>query len=104
MSVTGLPGQGPVRVGIPIADLRAGLFCALGIMTALLEREKSGEGQWVNTSLLQAQIFMLDFQAARWLHERTKSPSRPATIIRPAFRPACSRPPTATSTSPPPGR
>jgi formyl-CoA transferase len=62
-----LPGQGPVRVGIPIADLTAGLFCAIGIMTALLEREVSGEGQWVSTSLLQAQIFMLDFQAARWL-------------------------------------
>src|SRR6478672_7371713 len=67
MSITGLPGQGPVRVGIPIADLSAGLFCALGILVALLEREVSGEGQWVNTSLLQAQIFMLDFQAARWL-------------------------------------
>jgi formyl-CoA transferase len=67
MSITGLPGQGPVRVGIPIADLCAGLFCALGIMTALLEREVSGEGQWVQTSLLQAQAFMLDFQAARWL-------------------------------------
>ena len=67
MSITGLPGQGPVRVGIPIADLTAGLFCALGIMVALLEREKSGEGQWIQTSLLQAQIFMLDFQAARWL-------------------------------------
>ena len=67
MSITGLPGQGPVRVGIPVADLTAGLFCALGIMAALLEREKSGEGQWVQTSLLQAQIFMLDFQAARWL-------------------------------------
>jgi len=67
MSITGLPGQGPVRVGIPIADLTTGLFCALGIMVALLEREQSGEGQWVQTSLLQAQIFMLDFQAARWL-------------------------------------
>jgi crotonobetainyl-CoA:carnitine CoA-transferase CaiB-like acyl-CoA transferase len=67
MSITGLPGQGPVRVGIPVADLTAGLFCALGILVALLEREQSGEGQWVNTSLLQAQIFMLDFQAARWL-------------------------------------
>ena len=67
MSITGLPGLGPVRVGIPVADLTAGLFCALGIMAALLEREKSGEGQWVQTSLLQAQIFMLDFQAARWL-------------------------------------
>jgi crotonobetainyl-CoA:carnitine CoA-transferase CaiB-like acyl-CoA transferase len=69
MSITGLPGQGPVRVGIPIADLAAGLFCAHGIMVALLEREVSGEGQWVSTSLLQAQIFMLDFQAARWLQE-----------------------------------
>src|SRR6202166_1559734 len=67
MSITGLPGQGPVRVGIPIADLTAGLFCALGIMVALLEREQSGQGQWIQTSLLQAQIFMLDFQAARWL-------------------------------------
>jgi formyl-CoA transferase len=74
MSITGLPGQGPVRVGIPVADLTAGLFCALGIMVALLEREVSGEGQWVSTSLLQAQIFMLDFQAARWLqmHEVPK--------------------------------
>jgi formyl-CoA transferase len=69
MSVTGLPGQGPVRAGIPLADLTAGLFCALGILTALLEREASGEGQWVTTSLLQAQIFMLDFQAARYLTE-----------------------------------
>ena len=67
MSITGLPGQGPVRVGIPIADLTAGLFCAMGILTALLEREKSGKGQHIETSLLQAQIFMLDFQAARYL-------------------------------------
>src|ERR671925_588049 len=66
MSITGLPGQGPVRVGIPIADLCAGLFAAQGILVALLERERSGEGQWVQTSLLQAQVFMLDFQAARW--------------------------------------
>src|SRR6516225_9731516 len=70
MSITGLPGQGPVRVGIPVADLTAGLFCALGILTALLEREVSGEGQWITTSLLQAQIFMLDFQAARWLMDK----------------------------------
>src|SRR4026209_2025099 len=62
MSITGLPGQGPVRVGIPIADLTAGLFCALGILVALLEREKSKQGQHVTSSLLQAQIFMLDFQ------------------------------------------
>jgi formyl-CoA transferase len=67
MSITGLPGQGPVRVGIPVADLCAGLFAAQGILVALLEREVSGEGQWIQTSLLQAQVFMLDFQAARWL-------------------------------------
>ncbi len=69
MSITGLPGQGPVRVGIPVADLTAGLFCAHGILVALLEREESGRGQWLHTSLLEAQIFMLDFQAARWLVE-----------------------------------
>lgn len=67
MSITGLPGQGPVRVGIPVADLTAGIFCAMGILVALLEREQSGEGQWVQSSLLGAQIAMLDFQAARWL-------------------------------------
>src|SRR5581483_7783240 len=70
MSITGLPGQGPVRVGIPVADLTAGLFCSIGILTALLEREKSKKGQHVSTSLLQAQIFMLDFQAARWLIQK----------------------------------
>jgi formyl-CoA transferase len=69
MSITGLPGQGPVRVGIPIADLTAGIFAAQGILVALLEREVSGKGQWVQTSLLQAQVFMLDFQASRWLME-----------------------------------
>jgi formyl-CoA transferase len=67
MSITGQPGQGPMRVGIPIADLCAGIFAAQGVLVALLERETSGKGQWVQTSLLQAQIFMLDFQAARWL-------------------------------------
>ncbi len=67
MSVTGLPGQGPMRVGIPIADLSAGLLTSLGIMVALLEREKSKKGQHVTSSLLQAEIFMLDFQAARYL-------------------------------------
>src|SRR5499426_2271451 len=67
MSITGLPGQGPVRAGIPIADLSAGLFCAMGILVALLERERSHKGQYIATSLLQAQIFMLDFQGARWL-------------------------------------
>ena len=67
MSITGLPGQGPVRVGVPIADLAAGLYAAIGIFVALLQREETGKGQWVRTSLLQAQIAMLDFQAARWL-------------------------------------
>lgn len=67
MSITGLPEQGPVRAGIPVADLTAGLYCALGILVALLGREESGEGQWVDTSLLQAQVAMLDFQAVRWL-------------------------------------
>ncbi len=67
MSVTGLPGQGPVRTGAAIADLAAGLYAALGVMTALLERETSGRGQWVQSSLLQAGISLLDFQAARFL-------------------------------------
>jgi len=67
MSITGLPGQGPVRAGTAIADISAGLFAALGILTALLEREKSGEGQWVQSSLLMSQIALLDFQAARYL-------------------------------------
>jgi formyl-CoA transferase len=67
MSVTGLPGQGPVRVGIPVADLTSGLYLAQGILVALLERERSGRGQWVHTSLLQAMVTMLDFQATRWL-------------------------------------
>jgi formyl-CoA transferase len=74
MSITGLPGQGPVRAGIPIADLCAGLFCAMGILTALLERQTTGTGQWVKTSLLQAQTFMLDFQAARWLMDHEVPP------------------------------
>ena len=67
MSITGKPGEGPMRVGIPIADLCAGIFCAYGITVAVIEREKSGLGQWVTSSLLQAQLFMLDFQGARWL-------------------------------------
>ena len=67
MSITGLPGQGPVRVGIPVADLTAGIFLHQGILAAIIERERSGRGQWVHTSLLQAMVTMLDFQAARWL-------------------------------------
>jgi crotonobetainyl-CoA:carnitine CoA-transferase CaiB-like acyl-CoA transferase len=67
MSVTGEPGRGPMRAGTALADLSAGMFAAMGILVALYERERSGLGQWVQTSLLQAQIFMLDFQAARFL-------------------------------------
>src|SRR5690606_38766458 len=84
MSVTGLPGQGPVRVGIPIADLTAGGFLAQGILLALFERERSGEGQWVHTSLLEAQIAMLDFQATRWLIDGERPPqagnNHPTTV------------------------
>jgi len=67
MSVTGEPDQGPMRAGIPVADLTAGFFCAMGIFTALHERGRTGIGQWVESSLLQAQIYMMDFQAVRWL-------------------------------------
>jgi crotonobetainyl-CoA:carnitine CoA-transferase CaiB-like acyl-CoA transferase len=66
MSITGLPGQGPIRVGIAINDTSAGILLANGITLALLARERTGEGQWVHTSLLEAQIFMLDFQASRY--------------------------------------
>jgi formyl-CoA transferase len=67
MSITGIPGQGPVRVGIPIADLCSGIFLAQGVLVALLEREVTGQGKWVHTSLLEAMLSMLDFQASRWL-------------------------------------
>jgi formyl-CoA transferase len=67
MSITGIPGQGPVRVGIPIADLCSGILLAQGILVALLEREVTGQGRWVHTSLLEAMLSMLDFQASRWL-------------------------------------
>jgi len=69
MSVTGLPGQGPVRAGIAVADSSAGLYLALGIFAALFERERSGQGQWVHASLLHALVAMMDFQAARYLNE-----------------------------------
>ncbi|MFD2181639.1 CaiB/BaiF CoA transferase family protein [Rhodoplanes azumiensis] len=71
MGVTGLPGQGPVRAGIAVADSSAGLYAAIGILVALAERARSGEGQWVCCSLLQAQIAMMDFQAAKYLVEGT---------------------------------
>jgi len=66
MSVTGLPGQGPVRVGIPVADLTSGMFCAIGILIALIDRERTGKGRWVHTSLLESMVAMMDFQATRW--------------------------------------
>ncbi len=72
MSITGEPGRGPMRSGAALSDMFAGILCANAVMSALLERERSGEGQWVQTSLLEAQIFMLDFQAVRWLVKRDK--------------------------------
>jgi crotonobetainyl-CoA:carnitine CoA-transferase CaiB-like acyl-CoA transferase len=90
MSVTGLPGQGPVRVGVPIADLTAGIFAAMGILIALLEREESGEGQFVESSLLSAQIAMLDFQATRWTVGKEVAPqagnNHPTNIPSGVFR------------------
>ncbi len=74
MSITGIPGQGPVRAGIAVSDSTAGLYCAFGVVLALLEREHSGEGQWVHTSLLQGLIALLDFQAARWLIGKEVAP------------------------------
>ncbi|KAF0226836.1 MAG: hypothetical protein FD175_2950 [Beijerinckiaceae bacterium] len=74
MGVTGQPGQGPMRAGAAVADTAAGLYAAIGVLVALAEREKSGEGQWVQTSLLQAQIALCDFQAARYLVDRVVPP------------------------------
>jgi crotonobetainyl-CoA:carnitine CoA-transferase CaiB-like acyl-CoA transferase len=70
MSVTGMPGDGPMRVGIPIADLCAGIFAAQGILVALLERDSSGKGQWIHTSLLESMVYMMDFQTSRWLIDK----------------------------------
>ena len=66
LSGDGLPEHGPLRVGIPIADLCGGIFAAYGVTVALLEREQSGKGQWLHTSLLEAMIYMMDFQTSRW--------------------------------------
>src|SRR6185369_5801072 len=71
MSVTGLPGTEPTRVGIPVSDLSAGLYLAIGILVALHDRARTGEGRWVRTSLLESMIAMMDFQAARWTVEGT---------------------------------
>src|SRR5690349_22676360 len=70
MSITGEPGRGPMRVGIPIADLTAGIFLSQAVLLAIIQRQTTGVGQWVHTSLLEAEIFMLDFQASRWLIEK----------------------------------
>lgn len=90
MSVTGLPGQGPVRVGIPVADLTAGLYTAIGILVALLEREQTGKGRWVHTSLLEAMVAMMDFQATRWTmqHEvpQQAGNDHPTTVPTGLFR------------------
>jgi formyl-CoA transferase len=86
MSVTGEPGRGPMRAGTALADLSAGIFAAMGIFVALFERERSGRGQWVQTSLLQAQIFMLDFQAARSDVRRDRRPGRQQSSDRRADR------------------
>jgi len=90
MSVTGLPGQGPVRAGIPVADLSAGLYCAIGILVALLEREATGKGRWVHVSLLEAMVAMMDFQATRWTMKGEVPPQagndHPTTIPTGLFR------------------
>jgi formyl-CoA transferase len=90
MSITGEPGSGPWRVGIPVADLSAGLLAAQGVLVALLERERSGEGQWVHTSLLEAMVSMLDFQATRWLIGKEVPPqagnNHPTSIPTGAFK------------------
>jgi len=72
--VTGIPGQGPVRVGVAVTDIMAGAFLAQGILIALLDREVSGEGRWVQTSLIEAGITLLDFQATRWTMDKKVPP------------------------------
>lgn len=74
MSVTGIPGQGPVRVGVAVTDIMAGAFLAQGILIALLDREVTGEGRWVQTSLIEAGITLLDFQATRWTMDKRVPP------------------------------
>ena len=74
MSVTGLPGQGPLRVGVAVTDIMAGALLAQGILIALIDREVSGQGRWVQTSLIEAGIHLLDFQATRWLMDNKVPP------------------------------
>ncbi|MDI1265860.1 MAG: CaiB/BaiF CoA-transferase family protein [bacterium] len=74
MSVTGFPGQGPLRVGVAVTDIMAGAFLAQGILIALLDREVSGQGRWVQTSLIEAGITLMDFQATRWTMDKKVPP------------------------------
>ena len=74
MSVTGIPGQGPVRVGVAVTDIMAGAFLAQGVLIALLDREVSGEGRWVQTSLIESGITLMDFQATRWTMDKKVPP------------------------------
>ena len=74
MSITGKPGEGPMRCGIAISDSTSGVYLSFGILLALLQRERTGEGQWVNTSLVQALVALMDFQAARWLIDHEVPP------------------------------
>lgn len=67
MSVTGYPGQGPLRAGAAVADISAGMVLAQGVLMALYQRERTGRGQWIHTSLLESLVSMLDFQVVRWL-------------------------------------
>ncbi len=92
MSVTGEPGRGPMRTGAAIADVSAGLYAALGIFTALIERQASGKGQWVQSCLLQSGIALLDFQAARYLMKGEVAPQvgndHPTSMPTSAYRTA----------------
>src|ERR1700724_1401117 len=74
MSVTGIPGQGPLRVGVAVTDIMAGALLSQGMLSALLDREVSGEGRWVQTSLIEAAITLLDFQATRWTMDKKVPP------------------------------
>jgi formyl-CoA transferase len=92
MSVTGFAGQGPMRAGAAVADVTAGLQAALGIMTAIVERETTGEGQWVQSNLLQAGLTLLDFQAARYTMDGQVPPQvgndHPTSMPTSAYRTA----------------
>lgn len=67
MSITGLEAQGPMRSGIPIGDLGGGVFGALGVLAALVEREQTGRGQHVDISMLDVQISLLNYMATMHL-------------------------------------